>query len=397
MTSSELAEPAPPRLSLGALFARFLRFGLLAFGGPVAQIGMLRHELVDRERWTTPERFLRALAVYQALPGPEAHEMCCWFGYLARGRLGSIVAGLGFLLPGFALMLVAAWLYQKVGLHAPWSTAAFAGAQTAVMALVVRAVPRIGAHALRPRLAWVAALAGLACGLADISFAIPLAFGALWLPIALRSRASAWMLAIGALAISVWLWLSSPTTPTQLAAAPQTAAPHFGSLLALGLQAGLFTFGGAYTAIPFVRDVAVVSRSWLSDAQFLDGIAIGSVLPAPLVIFGTFTGYIAGGLAGALAMTIGIFAPAFCFTLIGHAWIERAMHNQRLHASLDGVAAAVTGLIAATAIQLLLRSVTHGKSATIFALALAIAFAWKSPWAMPLIVAFGAVAGLVSG
>ncbi len=99
-----------PPPGYGALFLRFLRFGALAWGGPVAQIGMLQRELVDEERWVTPERFRRALAVYQVLPGPEAHELCVWFGMIARGRIGAVLAGLGFMLPGLALMLLLSWL-----------------------------------------------------------------------------------------------------------------------------------------------------------------------------------------------------------------------------------------------------------------------------------------------
>src|SRR6188768_3054958 len=90
------AAPAPPtaipRLTLPALFLKFLRFGFLAWGGPVAQIAMLRHELVDQERWIPSDRFNRALAVYQVLPGPEATELSCYFGMLSRGRLGSLLA-----------------------------------------------------------------------------------------------------------------------------------------------------------------------------------------------------------------------------------------------------------------------------------------------------------------
>ncbi|MFG4417617.1 chromate transporter, partial [Pseudomonas aeruginosa] len=61
------------------LFVRFLKFGLLAWGGPVAQIAMLRRELVDEERWISSERFNKLLAVMQVLPGPEAHELCVHF------------------------------------------------------------------------------------------------------------------------------------------------------------------------------------------------------------------------------------------------------------------------------------------------------------------------------
>ena len=75
------------------LFIRFLHFGLLAWGGPVAQIAMIREELVDERKWITREKFNRILGVYQALPGPEVHEMCIYFGFISRGRLGVFIAG----------------------------------------------------------------------------------------------------------------------------------------------------------------------------------------------------------------------------------------------------------------------------------------------------------------
>src|SRR4029079_9551032 len=79
-----------------------------------------------------------------------------------------------------------------------------------------------------------------------------------------------------------------------------------------GLKAGLMTFGGAYTAIPFVRGDAV-GRGWISEGQFLDSLALSGTIPAPLIIFATFVGFIAGGHGGAFAMTAGIFLPAFGF------------------------------------------------------------------------------------
>ncbi len=103
--ASSPEEPANPHSeSYLRLFLRFLRFGLLAWGGPVAQIDMIRHELVEEEQWISQQRFNRTLAVYQVLPGPEAHELCVYFGMIARGRVGGLLGGLGFMLPGFVLM-----------------------------------------------------------------------------------------------------------------------------------------------------------------------------------------------------------------------------------------------------------------------------------------------------
>src|SRR3954464_13065711 len=106
MSSAEVT-PAPDRSrdSARSIFIRFLKFGALAWGGPAAQIAMIKRECVDEEHWTSEESFRKLLAVYQVLPGPEAHELCVYFGRLRGGKLGGFLAGLGFMLPGFVLML----------------------------------------------------------------------------------------------------------------------------------------------------------------------------------------------------------------------------------------------------------------------------------------------------
>ncbi|MCL4199435.1 MAG: chromate efflux transporter [Phycisphaerales bacterium] len=403
MTDIAGTTPAPmttdatsvPRLPLMALFLRFLNFGLHAWGGPVAQIAMLRSELVERERWISPQRFNRALAVYQVLPGPEAHELCCYFGFLARGRLGALIAGFGFMLPGFILMLALSLAYASYGLASPLILAAFAGIKPAVAALVVRAVHRIGGHALhRDFWLWAIALVSLAASLAGAHFAVLLLAGGLafaaarrwwWvsaLCLVITAAAGAW-----ALSTQIDAPLPSPI-PAGAAATPL-------HLLWAGLKAGLLTFGGAYTVIPFLRDDAVHRQQWLSDAQFLDGIGISGVLPAPLVIFGTFIGFIAGGCVGAAAMTAGIFAPAFAFTIVGHGLLERLVNHQPTHRFLDGVTAAVVGLIAATAIGIARTAVTSWETVAIFALALIALYCWKAKAATPVTVLAGGVAGVL--
>ena len=114
-----------------------------------------------------------------------------------------------------------------------------------------------------------------------------------------------------------------------------------------GLKGGLLTFGGAYTAIPFVRN-DTVGRGWMTDGQFLDGLSLSSVLPAPLVIFATFAGWVSGGLAGALAITAGMFLPAFAFSMLFYERLEAVVEHRPLQRFLSGVAAVVAGLIALT-------------------------------------------------
>lgn len=160
----------PPRLSHRQIFWRFLQFGLMAWGGPVAQIGMLRRELVEREHWMSSARFNRLLAVFQVLPGPEAHEMCVYFGTLPGGRLGGLLAGLGFMLPGFVLMFALSWLYFRIDLAESALAAVFLGMQPAVIALIVRAVHRIGAHVLIDAWLWGIAAASMVAALGGVTF-----------------------------------------------------------------------------------------------------------------------------------------------------------------------------------------------------------------------------------
>lgn len=108
------------------------------------------------------------------------------------------------------------------------------------------------------------------------------------------------------------------------------------NLFALGVVAGSLSFGGAYTAIPFIQTEAVLKGAWLSQRVFIDCIAIGNILPAPLVIFATFVGF-QGGLVdhglgnafgGAIIITLGMFLPCYIFTIAGHDLLERLVRNK---------------------------------------------------------------------
>jgi chromate transporter len=398
-------EPRPPELTYGALFLKFLRFGFLAFGGPVAQIGMIRRDLVEREGWMSGDRFNRLLAVMQALPGPEAHELCVHMGMRARGRIGGILAGLGFMLPGLLLMLALAWAYFLIDFDQPWIAGAMLAIQAVVIGLILRAVHRIGAHVLHERGMWVLAIGAGVATLAGVSFWIVLpATGAIH---ALRALGKPWLavlVAAGATLLAVALTVTgiAPSMPDLAPAGTDVAGPGTASawlIFLSGLKAGLLTFGGAYTAIPFMRQ-DMAGRGWISDGQFLDGVALAGVLPAPLIIFATFVGYVAGGFGGALAMTAGVFLPAFAFSLIFYERLESLLDVKAIRALLDGVTAGVVGVIAATSLQLAAGLMAEAAAparvavlAGVATLGLVVAYRWKSGWAMPVLVALAGLIG----
>lgn len=369
---------------------------------------MLRKELVDDERWLDGRRFNRLLAVYQVLPGPEATELAVHMGLLRGGRVGALLAGLGFTLPGFVLMLVLAWLYFQVDLTGAAVGAALLGVQIAVVALIVRASERIGRHVLLAPGLWLIAGAAAIATVGGVPFWIVLPVGGAAFVIAGRGgtgvQVGVYVAIVVASAAALALAAAEGRIPGVFEA--QVAEPSLAPGAAIeatvpaiflsGLKAGLLTFGGAYTAIPFIRADAVGS-GWLSDAQFLDGLALSGILPAPLIIFGTFVGYVAGGFGGAVAMTLGIFIPAFAFSMVLGDRIEAVVERPGLHRFLEGVAAGVVGIIVVTAIELAgavggrLPALAPGIA--IFAIALIVLFRWQARLTVPIVLAAAGLAG----
>jgi chromate transporter len=278
---------------------------------------------------------------YQVLPGPEAHELCVYFGRIRGGKLGGLAAGLGFMLPGFLLMLGLSVLYVEADI-ANSLDELFYGLTAAVGAIVARALVRLGRSFITdPALALIAAAAFALTAFASAGFVLVLAGAGiayeLWTNAARYARMAS---------------LVSPVPGMLVIVAGAVTVSLTAEIFLEGLKAGLLTFGGAFTVIPFLRESAVEGQGWLSASQFVDGLAMSSVLPAPLIIFSTFIGYIAGGLPGSLAMTLGIFIPAFLFPIFLHRWLVTVAENRRIRPFLLGVAAAVVGLIAAVTLDI---------------------------------------------
>ena len=328
--------------SPATIFVRFLKFGALAWGGPAAQIAMIKRECVDELGWVDEATFKKTLAVYQVLPGPEAHELCVYFGRIRGGKLGGFLAGLGFMLPGFLLMLGLSVLYVEAELSDNLDEL-FYGLKAAVVAIIARALVRLSQTFITDVPLGVLAVAAFALTVfVDAGFAIVLLGAGLLYEIWTNARS--WFGRAHSFSLSL------PTALIVVAGAIGVSLTV--EIFWEGLKAGLVTFGGAFTVIPYLQDVAVEGKGWLTEGQFVDGLAMGGVLPAPLIIFSTFVGYIAGGLVGGLAMTLGIFIPAFAFPIFLHRQLVAVAENKRLHPFLLGVAAGVIGLIAAVTVEI---------------------------------------------
>ena len=122
------------------------------------------------------------------------------------------------------------------------------------------------------------------------------------------------------------------------------------------LKVGCFTFGGAYGAIPLIRDV-VRSYGWLSDEALGYMIAVSESTPGSIMVnLATYVGSEQGGFWGALVATVAVTLPAFLVILVLTVLLRSAMKNRWVNAALDGLKPCVIGIVLATGLYLLLGS-----------------------------------------
>lgn len=155
----------------------------------------------------------------------------------------------------------------------------------------------------------------------------------------------------------------------------------------LYLRIGVLFVGGGYVLIPLLNHVMVEQYRWLTLRQFLDGLALSQLTPGPLAMLATFTGFRAGGFAGALVATICIFLPCCVLMLTIGRYYHRLKNIDSIRTVLDGLLPAVVGLVAAAAWNLGASSLEGWRDALILILGFAI-FRWTK--ISPMIVILGA-------
>jgi chromate transporter len=324
------------------VFLYFLFLGFVNIGGPVAQITMMFNHMVEKRRWLSKDRFVKIMAFCHMLPGPEALQLAIYIGYLKRKLWGGVLAGLTFILPGAAAMIVLSWLYVHYG-KLPQVMNALYVLKPAVLGIIAAGIIKLGQAAIRNFFLAVL-LVGAFVGMrfAGINFLLIL-------------------LTAGVLNLIVdqgWPLLkkAAPTMPAMIGGMgvllPFSDSRLF-QIAWLFFKTGLLSFGGAYASLIFVDRGAVAQYHWLSHGQLLDGVALSVATPGPFMLFTTFVGYLAGGVIGAALATFFVFLPSFIFVIAGVHYVERVRGNRRIQAFLAGVSAAVVGVIAVVSLDLI--------------------------------------------
>ncbi|HEY5721859.1 MAG TPA: chromate efflux transporter [Allosphingosinicella sp.] len=381
-----MTAPAPHGITLGEAARIWAKIAALSFGGPAGQIAVMHRILVEEKRWIGEERFLHALNYCMLLPGPEAQQLATYIGWLLHKTKGGLIAGGLFVLPGFVAIMVLSWLYAAFGSLGPVE-AFFFGLKAAVLAIVLDAVRRIGARALKNgMMRAIAATAFVAIFFLDIPFplivlaagiagwlggkagsaafapggghgsaggpAVPDAETALGDSIPSHARPSlSWSLRISGLFLILWL------APVALLLALLGPDNVFSQIAIFFSKMAVVTFGGAYAVLAYVAQQAVETYGWLAPGEMLDGLGMAETTPGPLIMVTQFVGFMgafrqATGLNPMLAGTLGgilttwvTFTPCFLWIFLGAPFIEKMRGNRALAGALSAITAAVVGVI----------------------------------------------------
>ena len=379
------AQDGPLRpFSLGDLVRYFLSLGTFGFGGPIATVGYMQRDLVDKRRWYSESDLLDGIALGQTTPGPLAAQVVMWTGFLKRGVLGAFLTAAAFILPSFVAVLVIAVLYVEFeGLALV--RALFYGIAPGVMAIIATAAFRLGRTTNRAevRLWAISALVFAVTVLTESEIAYlfilsGLAMIAIEAPPRIFKRAAAGFAGVASL-------------PTLIAGGAGLGTTV--SLALYFLKAGALIFGSGLAIVPFLREGVVEDNGWLTESEFLDAVAIGLITPGPVVITATFIGYLVAGFVGAAVATVAIFIPIYLGVVVPGPWFLRHRQNPQLRAFVRGASAAAAGAIGGVTVILTKQAVVDLPAALI-ALACAAAI-WRFRAKEPLVVAFAGAAGVI--
>jgi chromate transporter len=366
----------------------WVRVAALSFGGPAGQIAVMHRILVEEKRWIGETRFLHALNYCMLLPGPEAHELAVYIGWLLHRVRGGIVAGTLFVLPGLFVLTALSLIYAELG-HIGIVQALFFGLKAAVLAVVLEAVVRVGKRALKSRglvaiaaLAFVAIFAfgapfplivlaaaligylgnfaglpwfksGAGHGAAKAESGPPAYIDAVFARSVPQHVRPSWTRFVKAAAIGGLVWLA-PLIVLLLTLGPGNV---FTAIAAFNSKMAVVTFGGAYAVLAYMAQQAVEHYHWLKAGEMLVGLGFAETTPGPLISVVQFVGFMAafrhpgllppaaaGILGGALAMW-STFVPPFIWIFTGGPYVEALIGNKSLNAALSAITAAVVGVI----------------------------------------------------
>lgn len=331
-----------------SIFKTFFLLGWISFGGPAAHIGYFRNTFVEKLKWLDDKEYAQIVALSQFLPGPGSSQVGFALGYKRGGLTGACMAFIGFTLPSVVIMLALAILSSQVT-----ETTLFQNIVHGLklLAVVVVADAAWGMYKnfckekLSVSLCLVTAVALLVVPSISTQIVV-LLFAALvgmkFLGNKEQNYTGKFEPSILPLALFALLLIGLPFVAATL--------PVFG-LFNDFFQAGSLVFGGGHVVLPLLQNIV---GDQLSQDAFLTGYAAAQAVPGPMFTFATYIGYELmpqSPIVGALMATIAVFLPGFLLLLgVLKNWQSLAK-NPKVSGAVNGVNAAVVGLLVAALYQ----------------------------------------------
>ena len=334
------------KVSLSVIAKEWLRLGITGFGGPPAHIALLRKLCVEKNKWIESTEFEDAVATTNLLPGPASTQLAIFCAWKLREVRGALLGGLCFIAPGLVIIIALAALFlAKHPMNWVLGAAGGAGAGVAVVALnaAYQLVPGSWQRfTSTQRARWfVYAILGVLCTNFLPAFVVLVLLACGLFEVLLRASDQR-------------LGLMGP-----LALGHGAALTGMGAVCWVALKVGALSYGGGFVIIPLMQHDVVSTYHWMTNAQFLNAVALGQITPGPVVQTVAVVGYSARGLTGALLAAFIAFAPSFIFVLIGAPRFEKIRTNKNVASFFAGAGTAVLGAIAGASVPLT-RALHHG-------------------------------------
>jgi chromate transporter len=365
--------------------AVFLLLGFIAFGGPAAHIALMEEEFVRRRHWVSREEFLDLLGITNVIPGPNSTEMALFLGQRRAGLPGLLAAGIAFILPAALLTSAIAWAYLRWG-GLPETHGLLAGLQPVLLLIILQAAIGLGLTALKTRLqAGIGLLTvlGAAGGIHELILLLAAGVAGLGHRIIQKPEPDSGPTSAGIIPF-ISGWSSAAGTSVDVGT---VSAFSTGKLFLFFLKTGSVLFGSGYVLLAFLRSDLVDRWHWLSEQQLMDAVAVGQLTPGPVFTTATFIGFILGGPIAAIAATVGIFLPAFCWVAIGGRIIEGIRRSSMARSVLDGLNTASWALLVWVALQLSIQVHWNAFSMLVLVGSVLALFRWHVASVWPMVAA----------
>jgi chromate transporter len=381
-----------PAYTLSELVLYFFQLGYAGFGGPVALVGYMHRDLVEKRRWISEEEYKEGLALAQLAPGPLAAQLGIYLGFVHYRVMGATLCGIAFVLPSFVMVVAIGILYRLYG-GLPWMQAVFYPVGAAVIGVIA-----ISAYKLTTK-----SVSKL--HLTDI-----------------KRNAFLWLFYLVAVIITVitereevflfilagvaYMLMKAPPKVVKTPSVINSVALLMGTgfwqfetntlwrIAVFFTKAGAFVFGSGLAIVPFLHSGVVNEYHWLNEHQFVDAVAVAMITPGPVVITVGFIGYLVAGFPGAAVAALATFLPCYLFTVLPAPYFRKIAKDRSIKAFVDGITAAVVGALVGSVIVIGFRSITDLPTAAI-AVATIFALLYVKKIKEPYIILVAALLGLL--